>query len=197
MSSRPNSSQLHRMCGTPNTVDTQLSRNISITPTNIHTEEKKNINGSVKRRSYRGNDDFSESSQETNLNESQRGFSSFSRESSVDEKVDEEMFCTNSDIWLDTRDSVKGGENQVSSQNPQTECRPPKSLSSYQLLRDMVRADKAARKEVDYSGAEKNVVEKRRRWSKSKFLAVGGWKVEEKQSLLQDLQDCVYLEEGK
>ena len=85
----------------------------------------------------------------------------------------------------------------MSSQNPQTECRPPKSLSSYQLLRDMVRADKAARKEVDYSGAEKNVVEKRRRWSKSKFLAVGGWKVEEKQSLLQDLQDCVYLEEGK
>ena len=106
------------------------------------------------------------------------------------------MFCTNSDIWLETRDSVKGVEKQISSENPQTECRPPKSLSSYQLLRDMVRADKAARKEVGYPGAEKNDIGNKRRWSKSKFLAVGGWKVEERQSLLQDLQDCVYLEEG-
>ena len=151
-------------CNTPGTVDTALSSRVS----SAGGEERKNA--SVV--------DAVDSTDDK-------------KDDAEDDTKDEEMFCTDSQIWLDS------STGKVEKDRKKTE-RKSQSLSSYKLLQDLQRANKkSARKQI--LSCMKQVNPKQvKKFSRSKFLSVNGWNVDdEKQSLLQSFEDCVYMDESK
>ena len=140
---------------------------------------------------FSGADCSTPATMETELSsaENLKRSSSSSRNESVEHTTDDEMFCMNNEIWLDSSQSetlgtaVRGEKSQ--------------SLSSYKLLQDVHKAkEKSARKQIlnSITPVKQNPIKK---FSKSKFLSVNGWNVEEeRQSLLQAFEDCVYMDEG-
>ena len=140
--------------------------------------------------------------------ENLKRFSSSSRNESVEDRTDEDMFCMNNEIWLDSSQSEALGttvsHNLARSVDTCDDFRrnqiretKSQSLSSYKLLQDVHKAkEKSARKQIQSS--IKPVKPKPiKKFSKSKFLSVNGWNVEEeKHSLLQAFEDCVYMDEG-
>ena len=71
------------------------------------------------------------------------------------------------------------------------------SLCSYKLLRDVNKAKEKSAKKLTLSSIKPVKPKPIKKFNKSKFLSVNGWNVEEeRQSLLQAFEDCVYMDEG-
>ena len=110
----------------------------------------------------------------------------------VDKAKDEEMFCMDSQIWIDSPAHTvdrEGGTKESKSQ----------SLSSYKLLQDVHRANKKSERKQILSCMKDVNPKQLKKFSKSKFLSVNGWNVEteERESLLQAFENCVYMDESK
>ena len=123
---------------------------------------------------------------------------------SVDSTEYKEMFCMNSQIWLDsshdnTEDTAtrnKSEENAETCDNFSTSR--SQSLSSYKLLQDVHKAKEKSERKQTMSCMKHLKPKQMKKFSKSKFLSVNGWNVEEeRQSLLQTFEDCVYMDESK
>ena len=135
--------------------------------------------------------------------------SSSSRNESVEHTTDDEMFCMNNEIWLDSSQSEALGTEVSSnlarsvdtcddSRTNQMRGTKSQSLSSYKLLQDVHKAKEKSVEKLTLSSIKQVKAKPINKFSKSKFLSVNGWNVEEeRQSLLQAFEDCVYMDEGK
>ena len=119
------------------------------------------------------------------------------------EYVDEEIFCLDSQIWLDsshdsTEDTAGRNRPEENAQTCDHYSTQSQSLSSYKLLKDVHKAKEKSERKQTLSCLKHLKPKQMKKFNKSKFLLVNGWNVEEeRQSLLQTFEDCVYMDESK